>query len=295
MAEIFNTGTPSKNGLIINLAPTGCVVGKDQTPFLPVTHNEIVEDVAKCLELGIQMVHLHARDYEGNHTADPERYGRLIESIRDLPGGKELIICVSTSGRHDPTYHNRARVLDLDGSMKPDMASLTLSSMNFMKGASINEPDTVRRLAVRMLENSIKPELEIFDLGMANMADVLVKEGLIQEPVYANVLLGNIASAQTSLLHVSSILASLPTNWIVSLAGLGRSQLTANMLGIVSTNGVRVGLEDNLWLDDARERLTTNADLVARVCRLSEESGRALQPRAAVRQQLFPLNSNYGA
>lgn len=286
MSAHFNSSSPPQNGLIINLAPTGCVVSKDDTPYLPVSHNEIVDDVAACLELGVQMVHLHVRDEEGKHSSDPERYGRLIESIRDLPGGKELIICVSTSGRHDPSYQSRSRVLDLDGDMKPDMASLTLSSMNFIKGASINEPGTVRRLAARMLENGIKPELEIFDLGMANMADVLIKEELIQGPVYANVLLGNIASAQTSLLHVSSILASLPSDWIISLAGIGRSQLTANMLGIVSTNGVRVGLEDNLWLDDARKELATNADLVKRICRLAEESGRGLKGRVDLRKQL---------
>lgn len=288
MSDTFNTGSPSYSGLIVNLAPTGAIANKQQTPYLPITHNEIVEDVAKALDMGIQMAHLHVRDEQGKHSADPERYGRLIESIRGLHGGKELIICVSTSGRHDPSYHNRSRVLELDGNMKPDMASLTLSSMNFMKGASINEPDIIRRLAAKMLKNGIKPELEIFDLGMTNMANVLVKEGLIQGPVYANVLLGNIASAQTSLLHVSSMLASLPSDWIISLAGLGRAQLTANMLGIAITNGVRVGLEDNLWLDNDHKQLATNTDLVARVCRLAKESGRGLQTRAAVRQVLFP-------
>lgn len=282
-----NTNSSPRNGLIINLAPTGCVASKDNTPYLPVTHTEIVEDVAECLELGIQMVHLHVRDDDGRHSSDPERYGRLIESIRELPGGRELIICVSTSGRHDPGYESRSRVLDLDGNMKPDMASLTLSSLNFMRDASVNAPDTVRKLAAKMLENGIKPELEIFDLGMANMAEVLIKEGHIHSPVYANIMLGNIASAQASLLHVSSILASLPKDWTVSLAGLGRAQLTANMLGILYTNGVRVGLEDNLWCDSGRQHLATNGSLVKRICRLANEYDRCLMDKNTFRENFL--------
>lgn len=277
----------SDNGLIINLAPTGCVAGKAQTPSLPITHNEIVDDVAECLELGIQMVHLHVRDEEGNHSADPERYGRLIESIRGLPGGNELIICVSTSGRHDPSYQNRSRVLDLDGTMKPDMASLTLSSLNFINSASINEPETIRLLAAKVLEKGIKPELEIFDLGMLNIACVLIEEGLVEPPIYSNILLGNIAGAQASLNDVSAIMSSIPDDWIVSLAGIGQFQLTANLMGIIYANGVRVGLEDNLWLDKENNQLATNVDLVKRILRMADECGRQIQARTLVRQKLL--------
>lgn len=275
-----------KNGLIINLAPTGCVAKKSDSPHLPISHNEIIDDVAACMELGIQMVHLHARDNNGQHSPEPENYGRMIESIRALPEGRDLVICVTTSGRHDPSFENRSRILDLDGDMKPDMASLTLSSLNFLQSASINAPDTIRSLAAKMQENGIKPELEIFDLGMVNMAGVLIKEGLIQGPVYANVLLGNIAGAQASLLHVSSILASMPDNWHISLAGIGRSQITANILGILYTDGVRVGLEDNHWLDDSRKTFATNSGLVERVIRIASESGRNLVEKSEVRQLL---------
>lgn len=273
--------------LIINLAPTGCVVGKDQTPYLPISHNEILDDVAECMALGIQMLHLHVRDDEGRHSSDPERYGRLIESIRALPEGDELVICASTSGRHDPSYESRSRVLDLDGDMKPDMASLTLSSVNFMGAASINEPETIRRLAEKMLERGIKPELEIFDLGMLNIAHVLIRKGLLKATIYANILLGNIAGAQASLNDTSAIMSSIPEDWIVSLAGIGQFQLTANVMGITYANGVRVGLEDNLWLDSGRRQLATNVDLVKRICRLSDECGRSIASKATVKQQLL--------
>lgn len=281
------TSKQNDNGLIINLAPTGGVAGKAQTPYIPITQNEIVEDVAECLELGIQMVHLHVRDEAGRHSADPERYGRLIESVRKLPGGRDLIICVSTSGRYDPSYQSRSRVLDLDGDMKPDMASLTLSSLNFMSSASINEPETIKLLAAKMLENGIKPELEIFDLGMLNIAQVLIEEGLIELPVYSNILLGNIAGSQASLNGISAMLLSIPDDWIVSLAGLGRSQLTANIMGITYADGVRVGLEDNLWMDKDQNELASNTDLVMRVLRIAQNCKRPIQARTSVRRNLL--------
>jgi 3-keto-5-aminohexanoate cleavage enzyme len=182
-----------------------------------------VADVARCMALGVQMVHLHARDANGVQTGDPAPYGRLVEAIRALPGGQELVVCVTTSGRLDNSFDARARVLDLTGDAKPDMASLTLSSLNFAQSASVNAPDTIRQLARRMQERGIKPELEVFDVGMANFARVLLREGLVNGPLYVNVLLGNIAGAQPDLLQLAAILAALPPDCIVSIAGLGVS------------------------------------------------------------------------
>lgn len=274
------------SGYIVNLAPTGVVPDRKATPFVPMAHGEIVDDVAACLELGVQVVHLHARDDEGKQSNDPERYGRLIESIRALPGGREAVICVTTSGRRLPSFEDRARVLDLDGDMKPDMASLTPGSLNFLDSASVSEPVTIRALAQRMLERGIRPELEIFDLGMANFAQVLVKEGLVAVPAYANVLLGNIAGAQATPLHLGTMLASLPGDWMVAVAGVGRMQLAANMLGLLYADGIRVGLEDNIWFDAARTDLASNARLVARQIGLAAELGRELMPRSELRRRL---------
>ncbi|MDC0263300.1 3-keto-5-aminohexanoate cleavage protein, partial [bacterium] len=260
--------------LIINLAPTGIVGTSRDSPYIPLDHQRIIEDVAACLELGVQMVHLHARDGSEKHCSDPEPYGRLIEAIRGLPGGREAVVIVTTSGRYDAGFESRSLVLELDGDMKPDMASLTLSSLNFLQGVSINSPDTIRALAGRMLERGIKPELEIFDLGMLNFAKVLQREGLIPDAVYANLLLGNIAGAQAQLLHTGTLLAEIPDEWIVAIAGIGRSQLTANTLALLYADGLRIGLEDNLWFDRERSVLAQNAQLVERVLRLANEMER---------------------
>lgn len=278
----MRTGEP----FIINLACTGVIPTRAMSQHIPLSHSEILDDVSQCLAQGVQMVHLHARDDKGMQTSDPQRYGRLIESIRQLPGGKDAVLCVTTSGRQATDFELRASVLALDGKARPDMASLTLSSLNFAQSASLNAPDTIRRLAERMQQFGIRPELEVFDLGMANFARVLLKEGLVNAPLYVNVLLGNIAGAQADALHLAAILAALPPDCIVSVAGIGRSQLTANGLGLLLADGVRVGLEDNLWFDTARAQLASNGALVARIKRLATEFERPLTPPRQLRKRL---------
>lgn len=271
---------------IVNLACTGVIPTRAMSPHVPIAHEEIVENVACALELGVQMVHLHARDAEGVQTADPQPYGRLVETIRALPGGMELVIGVTTSGRQEASFESRARVLDLDGDAKPNMASLTLGSLNFVQSASVNQPDTIRRLAQRMRERGIKPELEVFDVGMANFARVLLNEGLIEAPLYVNVLLGNIAGAQPDLIQLAAILAALPPGCVVVIAGLGRFQLGANGLGLLVADGVRVGLEDNLWQNPQRTLAASNESLVRRVIAQAALFERVLLPRTEVRNRL---------
>jgi uncharacterized protein (DUF849 family) len=174
--------------------------------------------------------------------------------------------------------------------MKPDMASLTLSSLNFLKSASVNEPEVIRNLAKKMMDRGIKPELEIFDLGMANFAHVLAKEGLINAPAYANLLFGNIAGVQTSLSQVGALAAALPAEWIICFAGIGRFQLQANILGVLYASGVRVGLEDNIFFDSDRRKLATNLELVDRVIRISEEYERPLMPLSQARELILGVS-----
>ena len=272
--------------LIINLACTGAIPTRAMSPYVPLSHSEILDDVASCMQEGVQMLHLHARDANGLQSGDPDLYGRLIETIRHLPGGKELVICATTTGRQVSDFEARSQVLSLDGIAKPDMASLTLSSLNFVQSASLNAPDTIRRLAQLMQEKGVRPELEVFDLGMANFARVLCKEGLLTAPLYVNVLLGNVSGAQPDAISLAAILNALPADSVVSVAGIGRCQLAANGLGLLLADGVRVGLEDNLWFDTARTQAATNQELVRRVRRIAHELERPMELCVDVRRRL---------
>jgi len=272
--------------LIINLACTGAIPKKKHAPHVPTSIEEIVSDIEVAIGLGIQMVHLHARDNEENHSNDPVLYGEIISGIRGLTGGKELIVCVTTSGRFDSEFKSRSKVLDLDGTQKPDMASLTLSSMNFMTSASVNSPPTIQSLAGAMLERGIKAELEVFDLGMANYLNVLASKGLIEPPYYVNVLLGNIAGAQSKLSHLIAILDSLPEKSVVSIAGLGAFQFESNGLGCLLAHGVRTGLEDNVWLDNDKTQPASNALLIERVIKMATAFDRPLYSKGKLRELL---------
>src|SRR6478736_5680350 len=254
--------TPVRQSLILNLAPTGMVPTRRMSPHVPLQPNEIVSDVLAAAEIGVTIVHLHARDEDGEPTHRREVYARIIGGIRDVR--PDLVICVSCSGRRAQRPEDRADVLGLSGDLKPDMASLTLSSLNFPRQASINAPDTIAYLAKEMLDRGIIPEIEIFDLGMANVLHYLQDKGLVTRPAYANLLFGNVATAQADFLEIGAVVSRLPVGTTWSLAGIGASQLPVAAMAAAAAPGLRIGLEDNLWLDAGRTRLARNVELVER-------------------------------
>jgi len=265
---------------------------KEMTLHVPLTVSEIVEDVHQACEIGITMLHLHARDPETGAPAwDPEIYVDIIKGIRMF--APDLIICVSTSGRVFNDFEKRSACLFLQGDIKPDMASLTLSSLNFNKIPSINSPDMIIQLAKQMAKTGIKPELEVFDVGMINYAHYLIKKKLLTPPYYFNLILGNIACAQANLLHAGIMIQDLPANSFWSLAGVGDSQLRMNSVAMAIGGGVRVGLEDNIWLDQRRTRLATNADLLKRIYILAQANERIVVSSERMREYLC-LQPGYG-
>lgn len=277
--------TESPRGpVLINLAPTGMVPTRAMTPHVPLTVDEIVADVDRCVELGVNVVHLHARDDEGRPTWRKDVYARLIGGIRERH--PSVVLGVSLSGRDWSELHQRADVLDLAGDLRPDLASLTLSSLNFSTGASVNEPDTVVRLAERMTEQGIRPELEVFDLGMLNVVTHLAAKGVLAPPYYLNLILGNVAGAQPDAGHLGALQAGMPTTSLWTAGGIGRTQTAAVTLGALLGSGARIGLEDNIWHDAARTELATNAGLVDRVVGLARTFERRPATHAEARRML---------
>ena len=279
--------------LIVNLAPTGMIPTKEMTSHVPISVSEIVEEVHQACEIGITMVHLHARDPEkGEPTYTKEIYAELIEGIRRF--STVLVICVSLSGRTFSEFEKRAAPLQLDGDLKPDMGSLTLSSVNFNRVASVNSPDMIQKLALEMKTRGIVPELEAFDAGMINYSRYLAKKQLIQPPHYFNLLLGNIACAQPDLLHLGVMIRDLPPGSLWSVAGIGDAQLMMNTVSLAAGGGVRIGLEDNIWFDRSRTVLATNTLLVKRIHELAAIFGRQVMRPGELRARLN-LGSGSGA
>jgi len=263
--------TIEKNKYVLNLAPNGVMPTKALTPHVPTTPQEVVADLKECMNAGgITYLHLHARDENGENTSSKTIYAKYIDAIKNE--FEHLPICVSCSGRIDPSFEKRAEVLNLQGDLKPDMASLTLGSLNFSKTASINSPDTIVRLAEKMAEQNIKPELEIFDVGMMNFAQYMISKGYLKTPYYFNIILGNLFSAQAKESHLKIILDEMPKNSIWSIGGIGNAQQPAHLMAFKNGGGIRTGIEDNIWLDDERTQLATNASLVKRIHDMNKNS-----------------------
>jgi 3-keto-5-aminohexanoate cleavage enzyme len=253
--------------LIISAALTGMIPSKADNPAVPIGAVEIAEDAALCVEAGAAVVHLHARDADGRPTYRQEVYAEIIQAVRERC--PEVIVCVSTSGRTFKALDERADVLELDGDLKPELASLTLGSLNFPNQASINEPQMIQDLAERMKERGIVPELEVFDFGMVDYAKFLLTRDVIRPPLFFNLLLGSLGTLSASAVNLATLAASLPEGATWAGAGIGRSQFFVNSLAVAMGGHVRTGLEDNLWLDARRDRPATNPELVERVARLA--------------------------
>ena len=248
------------NSFPVSLCPTGMVPKKKDNPYTPISAKEIIDDVKKCAEIGITSVHIHARREDETPAWEKFYFEKIVSGIRSFD--ENIVICVTTSGRDVQEIEKRSDVLTLSGECKADMASLTLSSMNFLNQASINDPNSVQTLAKMMLDLDIKPELEIFDIGMINYANYLIKKELLKPPYVINLLLGNIAGLQPGFLDLGLALERIPKPSIHIVAGLGSFQKQSNILGILSEGGVRVGLEDNIFINYETKKLASNQELL---------------------------------
>ena len=280
------------NDVIVNFTPTGLLPTREQSPFVPLSPSEIIDDVLAAVEIGITSVHLHVRDPQtGLPDYRAELYGEVIDGIRRY--APELVVVVSLSGRIDNRFEHRSIPLTLTGAQKADMGSLTLSSLNFNHSASLNGPETIIRLAELMREKGIKPELEAFDSGMINYAKYLIRKGILTPPHYFNLIFGNIAGVQANLLSAGLMLSELPPESLWTMGGVGDFQFQMNMTALLFGGGVRIGLEDNLYLNPDRKKLASNPDLLKRIHRAIRMCGRNVMPSSQMRK-LLGLEDGHG-
>jgi 3-keto-5-aminohexanoate cleavage enzyme len=281
--------------LIVNFCPTGMIPTKAMTPHVPVSPAEVVEQACQALDRGIAIVHLHARDEDGEPTYKARIYEEMILGIR--AHHPDAIMCVSCSGRNFPEFERRSEVLELTGAARPDLASLTLTSLDFPTGTSRNDPEMVIALGEKMVANGIKPELECFDYGMINAANMLISRGMLGEPPwYFNLLLGSRYSVPATARHLAGMLEDLPPQSVWSAAGIGLFQLPMNALAIAMGGHCRVGLEDNIYHGFDRSELATNQGLVERVADLTESFGRPFADPVRARELLgLPPSAARGA
>ena len=255
--------------VIITVAITGALPRKKDTPAVPVTPQEQIESTHEAFEAGASLVHVHVRAEDESPSSDPELFARVQEGVRrHCPG---MIVQFSTGGR-GRDQAARGSMLHL----RPDMASLATGSVNFPASIYENPPEFVEGLARTMLDNDIKPEIEVFDLAMLYNAANLVKKGLLKAKPHVQFVLG-IANAMPARRSVFDFLRSelaevLPdATWVA--AGTGRFQWEVNQWCLETGGHVRTGLEDNIKFDPTR-LATSNAELVRKVVDACDRYGR---------------------
>jgi uncharacterized protein (DUF849 family) len=243
---------------------------------------EIVADAIACADAGASIVHLHVRDAAGRPTHHRDLYTEAVLGIR--AARPELVVCLTTSGRADPDVEARMIPLRLEGAAQPDMASCTLGSFNFPRSVSHNPPEVIERLLDGMRDRGIRPELEVFEPGMAYYANSLVERGLVEGPLYVNVLLGSLGAAPAFATDLARIVQLLPpgTNW--AGAGIGVYQRPVAMLAVAMGGNVRTGLEDSPRPVDGAP--ASNVAAVRHAAECARLAGRDVASSAWVRDRL---------
>ena len=267
--------------IVICAALTGMVATSSNNPNLPVSVDHIIADGISCVRAGASILHIHARDEQGMPTYKKEVYARIIEGIRNVY--PDVVLCVSTSGRTHTEFTQRSQVLELTGDSKPDMASLTLGSMNFKDSVSNNSTSMIQDLLAKMNDTGIVPELEIFDTNMSYMAKFLVARGLLKK-YYANIILGTTFSTEATTRNLVNLMDLLPAGTTWACGAIGKHQLPMNMAAILNGGNVRTGLEDNLFYT-YREH-ASNPQLVERIVNLCSILGKDIASSTHARSLL---------
>jgi len=267
--------------VIITVAITGAVPRKKDNPAIPVTPAEQVESTHEAFEAGASVVHIHVRNPDESPGSAPELYAQVQEGVqKHCPG---MIVQFSTGGRGREQSQRGAMLY-----LKPDMASLATGSVNFPVGIYENPPDFVERLAQAMLQNGVKPEIEVFDLSMLYNAANLVKKGLVKERPHVQFVMGvpNAMPARRSVFDFlrGEIEDVLPgATWVA--AGIGRHQWEVNQWCLESGGHCRTGLEDNLRVTPDR-LAASNAELVQKIVDACAQYERRPASAAEARQML---------
>jgi 3-keto-5-aminohexanoate cleavage enzyme len=250
------------NPAILTAALTGPIATKNDNPALPTSPEEIATAARESHEAGASVVHVHIRDEQGRPTADLEIARRVVEGIEDAC---PALIQLSTGVGLTVPFEEREKLVEA----RPTMATLNVCSMSFGSGEFRNPPDGVRRLAARMQELGVKPELELYDTGHLDVALQLLKDGLLVEPLQFSLVMGVGGGMAATPANLVSLVSRLPEGSVWQVIGIGRSNLAMTAIGLAMGGNARTGMEDTLMLRRGVPA-TSNGELVARLAGIAE-------------------------
>ncbi len=286
---------PSREAFI-TCALTGAGDTTGRSDKVPVTPAEIADAGIEAARAGAAIIHIHVRNPEtGQPARDPALYREVVGRVRD--SGTDVVLNLTAGMGGDLTLGPTERPLppsqagtDMAGAeerlahvaeLRPEICTLDCGTMNFGEGDYImtNTPAMLADMAKRVQALGVRPEIEVFDTGHLVFAKRLAGQGLIDDPVMVQFCMGVPWGAPDDIGTLMSLVNNLPAGWTFSAFSLGRNQLPYAAMALLAGGNMRVGLEDNIWLD--RGVPATNADLVRRAVAIAENMGvRVLGPEA---------------
>lgn len=256
--------------VVISCAMTGTSTPRAKNGNLPVTPEEIARDAIAAWRAGAAVVHLHMRDENENGVMDWTRFERTIRLIRADPECDVIINCTSSGGPGlDGTRSTQSRLEHFQKIPDIEVGSFDAGTFNWGDAKEFNnDPAFLKELAKTYLDCGVKPEVEIFDMGMlGNAAHYFQKLKLLQAPLWCQFVLGVLGGMEATPENLQYLARHLPQGALWSATGIGAGHLPILYSALaLGANGVGVGLEDNLYLD--RGVPATNAGLVERAATL---------------------------
>lgn len=287
-------GVKTLDKRIITAAITGAVHTPSMSPYLPVTPDQLVDEAVRAWEAGAAVAHIHARDPEdGRPSSDVNIYREVASRIKSKC---DIIVCITTGGGFGMTAEERSRSVP---ALKPELASLNFGSLNFALFHALDSytdfdwpwereylqatedvifPNTfksIREFCTIFQKNGTKPELEVYDLGMINNVEFMVSKGHLKSPIYIQFvmgILGGMPATVDNLLFVYNAARKALGEFQWSVCAAGRQQFKMCTLSLILGGNVRVGLEDNLYLE-AGVKAKSNAEQVEKMVRIARELG----------------------
>ncbi len=230
-----------------------------------------MQSAIESWEAGAAVVHIHVREPENQlGTQDPRLFKKVVEPLREKT---DLVLCLTTSGIPgiNLPIEERLQVLEF----QPELASLDAGTILLGGHPFINTPEFIETAARRMKDKGVKPELEIFDLGMVRTCLIMRSKGLLEGPLYFQFVLGTPWGAPAdprTLIHMRDMITE-DDAW--SIIGIGRAHLPMSMMALIMGGHIRVGMEDNIYFRKG-ELVKKNSQFVERIVRIAEEYGREI-------------------
>jgi 3-keto-5-aminohexanoate cleavage enzyme len=266
--------------VIITAAICGAEVTKEHNPNVPYTVEEIAREAKSAYDAGASIIHLHVREDNGAPTQDKNRFKECIDAIKSAC--PDAIIQPSTGGAVGMSNEERIQPVDL----YPEMATLDCGTCNFGGDEIfVNTENTIKEFGKRMIELNIKPEIEVFDKGMVDMAIRLNKKGFINDNMHFNFVMGVNGGIGATYRDLMFMRESIPQNSTFTVSGIGRYQFDMIALGVLMGGHVRVGFEDNVYMKKGVPA-SSNGEFVRKAANIVRELGREVATPEEARQIL---------